>query len=125
MPVIPDWYACLAVALNEEEDEWYNQQYLAWISAQQDPKKFPKRPSRHVSSSKPAKRPQKNPFDMIMNTMRSSGVKIGAAKGTVAEYAQARGMQKVFRMPDGTLTDQDGNKVEPTPGSVFVESKGP
>ena len=123
MLVVPDWYACLAVALDEEEDEWYNRQYLAWIAAQQDPKKFPKRPKRYVPPS--TERVQKNPLNMVMNAMRESGVKIGAAKGTVSEYAKIKGLQKVYQMPDGTLTDKDGNPVEPTPGSVFVPAKGP
>jgi hypothetical protein len=62
---------------------------------------------------------------MVMGAMRESGVRIGAAKGTVSEYAKMRGLQKVYQMPDGTLTDKDGNPVEPTPGSVFVKAKGP
>jgi hypothetical protein len=123
MPVFPDWYVCLSVALDEEESEWYNRQYLAWISAQQDPKKFPKRPKRDLSS--PAEKRKPDTFSMVMDTMRMSGVKIGTAKGNVGEYAEARGLQKVYQMPDGTLTDENGNPVEPTPGSVFVKSKGP
>ena len=119
--MFPDWYACLSIALGIEEDEWYNQQYLAYIAAQGDPKKFPKRPRRYIPPS--TKAPQKNPFNLVMDAVKGSGVKIGAARGTVAEYAKSRGLQKVYQMPDGTFTDKDGNPVEPTPGSVFVKAK--
>lgn len=118
MPVCPDWYACLSVALDTEEDEWYNQQYLAFIAAGGDPKKFPRRPRRYIP---PSKTVQKNPYDLVVGAMKQSGVKIGAARGTVSEYARARGLQKVYQMPDGTFTDENGNPVEPTPGSVFVK----
>lgn len=116
MPVLPDWYCCLSVALDEEEEEAHTRQYLAYISAGGDPKKFPKRKKRATATRKQ----DTNPFNMVMGAIQKSGLKIPSVRGSVDEYARARGMQKIFKMPDGTFVDEGGNPVEPTPGSVFV-----
>lgn len=118
MLVLPDWYCCLSVALDAEEDEWYNQQLLAFIAAGGNPKDFPKRPRRVLP---PSGTPQKNPYDLVMGALRRTDLKVGAIQGTLAEYAEIRGLEKVYRMPDGTFTDGNGNPVEPPPGSVFAK----
>lgn len=119
MPVLPDWYCCVSVALDAEEDEAYMQQRNAYMAAGGDLKKFPKQPQRHLVQTRDAG-VQHNPFDVVMGAMK--GAKVPRARGNINEYAEARGLQKVFQMPDGTFVDAAGQPVEPTPGSVFVKS---
>lgn len=121
MLVIPDWYVCLSVAINAEEQEQHTRQYIAYVSAGGDPKKFPKLKRPHLVPAE--RRPDVNPHDIIMNAISTSKVQIGGVKGNVGEYAKARGLQKVYQMPDGTFVNEDGERVEPTAGSVFVRSK--
>jgi len=116
MLVLPDWYCCVSVALDAEEDEAYMQQRNAYMAAGGDLKKFPKRPQRYIQAQ-PAER---NPFDVVMNAVK--GVRVPTARGSVSEYARSRGLRKVFQMPDGTFVDDAGKPVEPTPGSIFVKS---
>jgi len=111
-----EWYCCLAVALDAEEDEAYDRNYTAWISAGQDPKKFPKRPKRLTATR------EKGKVD-VLGALKEAGVKIGERKGSLEEYARLRRMQRVFQHADGTFRDADGNVIEPPPGSVYVSVK--
>lgn len=127
MPVLPDWYCHLSVAVDAEEDEWYNQQYLAYMSAGGDLKKFPKRKRRYTEIAQTTRReplPQENPADLVLGALGQSGVNMVGRKGSAKEYAEARGLDRAYQMPDGTFTDKDGNPVEPKPGSVFVKIDG-
>ena len=117
MPVLPDWYCCISVALDAEEEEMWFQQRNAYMAAGGDLKKFPKRPERYVQARQEV---CQNPFDVVMNALKGS--KIPQTRGNIDEYARARGLRKVFRMPDGTFVDDAGNPVVAPPGSVFVES---
>lgn len=120
MPVLPDWYCCLSVALDAEEDEQYSQQYYAYIAAGGDPKKFPKQRHRHMEPVAP-----KNPGDMIFGAIAKSGLQMPSLHGSVDEFARSRGIQKIYQLEDGTFVNEAGEPVEPTAGSVFVPSKGP
>lgn len=120
MPVLPDWYCCISVALDAEEEEAYMQQRNAYMAAGGDLKKFPKRPQRYTQARR-TETVEENPFDIVMGAMK--GAKVPTAKGNINEYAKARGLQKVFQMPDGTIVDDTGKPVEPTPGSIFVKSE--
>jgi len=42
--------------------------------------------------------------------------------GTVGEYASVRGLRKVYRQTDGTLTDEGGNAID-IGSRVFVASE--
>lgn len=128
MPIVPDWYCCLSVAVDTEEDDWYNQQFLAYLGAGGDPKKFPKRKKRYGQRSvnqRPGQQAgpepdQETPYDIVTRAL--GGGPIGSMKGDVDTWAKARGMRKVLQMPDGTFTDEAGNPVEPNAGSIFVPS---
>jgi len=129
MPVLPDWYCCLSVALDAEEDEWYNQQMLAYMAAGGDMKKFPKRRRRYgqTRSANVAPRavegpPEETGYDIVMDALKKANMPLVGMKGDIGTFAKARGLKKVFQMPDGTFTDEAGNPVEPTQGSVFVPS---
>lgn len=117
MPVLPDWYVCISVALDAEEDEAYMQQRNAYMAAGGDLKKFPKRPARYTGAPRAE---EKNPFDIVMGAMKTA--RVPRATGSIKEYAKSRGLRKVFQMPDGTFVDARGRPVEPTPGSIFVKS---
>ncbi len=58
-----------------------------------------------------------------MGAVKKSGLSVPSVRGSPQEYANIKGMRKVYQMPDGTFVDDGGNPVEPTPGSVFVKSK--
>ncbi len=120
MPVLPDWYCCISVALDAEEEEAYMQQRNAYMAAGGDLKKFPKRPQRYTQVRR-TEMAEENPFDIVMGAMK--GAKVPTARGNINEYAKTRGLQKVFQMPDGTIVDDAGKPVEPTPGSIFVKSE--
>lgn len=119
MPVLPDWYCCISVALDAEEDEAWIAQRNAYMAAGGDLKKFPKKPSRHTTQLAQQAEPR-NPLDIVMDAMK--GAKIPRVKGSIDEVARARGLPKVFKREDGTFVDSAGNPVEVPPGSVFVES---
>ncbi len=118
MPVLPDWYCCISVALDAEEEETWFQQRNAYMAAGGDLKKFPKRPERYIQAAQ--QEVSQNPLDIVMNALKGS--KIPQTRGNIDEYARARGLRKVFKMPDGTFVDDAGNPVVAPPGSVFVES---
>lgn len=120
MPVFPDWYVCTSIALDADEEEWYNRQYLAWVTSGNDPKKFPKR---KLPYTEPVQE-TRNVQDMVVNALSMGKVKMDARKGDINEYARAKKLQKVYQMPDGTFVDEHGERVEPQAGSVFVKSKG-
>lgn len=125
MPVIPDWYCCLSVALDAEEDEWYNQQYLAYMAAGGDLKKFPKRKRRarrRAANQAPTEPERKNAYDIVTKAIKQSGLPFIGMKGDVNTWASARGLKKVFKTEDGRFVDEEGNLVD-AEGSVFVESK--
>jgi len=108
-----EWYCCLAVALDTEEDEAYDRNYAAWIAAGQDPKKFPSRPQRLVVAT------EKGQVD-VLKSLREAGVVISTRQGSLEEYARMKKMTRIFQHADGTFRDADGNVVEPPPGSVYV-----
>lgn len=123
MLVLPDWYVSVSIALDAEEEEWHNRQFLSYLAAGGDPKKFPKR-------RKPYTVPAEEEVNVHKTIMGALGVlegtpaQIGAMRGNVDEVAKVRGLQKVYEMPDGTFVDKDGNRIEPDAGSIFVKSKG-
>jgi hypothetical protein len=130
MPVLPDWYCCVSVAVDAEDDEWYNQQFLAYMSAGGNPKDFPKRKrreqrsvNRRQESRAQVEDEEQNPYDIIKGALKRGNVPMKGMRGDVDTWAKVRGYKKVLQMPDGTFTDEAGNPVEPAPGSVFVESK--
>jgi len=111
MPVVPDWYCCLAVAIEAEEDAAYNNSFNAYIAAGGDPKKFPARKKRQPA----ARAAQKNPLDMIMKAV---GGALPRRRGTLKDYSRTK--ESVYRLPDGTFVDKAGKPIEPPEGSVFV-----
>lgn len=120
MPVLPDWYCCVSVAIQAEEDEAYDSGFYAYLAAGGNPKKFPKRPRRYTTPAE-VNRQVENPFNTVMGALRMSGGAIPGRRGSIEEYARLKGLQTVYQMPDGTFTDKDGNQIEPVPGSVFVK----
>ncbi|NIV01722.1 MAG: hypothetical protein GWN55_10455, partial [Phycisphaerae bacterium] len=73
MAVWPDWYCCIAVALDAEEESWHNQQFLAYIGAGGDPKKFPKKKKRIIPESREEEEGPR-PHDIVMGALSRSGV---------------------------------------------------
>lgn len=121
MPVLPDWYVSISIALDAEEEEWHNRQFLSYLAAGGDPKKFPKKKEPYTI---PAKKEEESTHSVVMDALGMMGGMITGRRGSVKEYADSRGLKKVYEMPDGTFVDEAGNKVEPQAGSVFVKSKG-
>lgn len=113
MPVFPDWYCCVAVALDAEEEEYYERHFCAYIAAGGDPKKFPKRRARRAQGS----------VD-VLSELQRAGLRVPAIKGDVKEYAALRGLTKVYRLEDGSYVDENGQPVVPNPKSIFVPLRG-
>jgi len=116
---LPDWYVSISIALDAEEEEWHNRQFLSYLAAGGDPKKFPKKKEPYTM---PAKK-EESTHDVVMGALGMLGGAISGRKGSVEEYASSKGLKKVYEMPDGTFVDEAGDKVEPQAGSVFVKSK--
>jgi len=117
MPVFPDWYCCLAVALEEN----LYVRYERYVLAGGDPKEYPK----HLKPKPDAPPPQRNPLEMIMGAMKVPGVQkdVMGRRGSLDELAEVRGWPRVYKTEDGRLVDEHGNEVEPMPGAVFVPRK--
>ena len=109
-----DWYCMISVALDEEEDRSYERVYVAYIGAGGDPKKFPK-PRKKITAPG-----RVDGESIVVDALSRSTIPIAKTKGSIEDYARAKKLTKVYRHPDGTITDEHGKVIEQRPGFAFV-----
>ena len=112
-----DWWCCVSIALDKEDADQYNLNFAAYIAGGYDPKKFPG-PSKPYTVA-----PSDRKVDVV-KALRDGGFPVGAARGSLEEYARIKGLRKVYKLEDGTFVDEDGNPTQQPPGTVYVTSKG-
>ena len=105
---LAEWLCALAAALDVE----YERRQWEYLLAGGDGKKWPSRPTGGSGSSREA-------IDSIMRFGKELARRGAVVRGSIHEVAKLRGLQKVFKTPDGKYIDAEGNEVKVPEGHVF------